>query len=195
MSNFDLKSYLSNNKLLTESINPKLNEETTSEFKTYDEVQIGDTARSVDDPENDSDDTIVWKGTREELKKSKFINLLPDFMEGLDDESDLDEYDLVVVNTPGYGYSLTNYNNDPSGVIVYKEETKGKINSLNEEYDEFDFEDYDDTDLSGPGVQAAMQSLIDEYIDIITNNVSPDKEKQAMEEVKRVWFNTINDWK
>ena len=96
--------------LLTEGKDDK------KKIKKYSEVKVGDMAMENPDAGGVWDSEhgeIVWKGTVDELKFT-----LSDWEDEVDD--DPAEYDLVVVRVPNYGDTLFNYNNDPSGAVVYK---------------------------------------------------------------------------
>lgn len=92
------------------------------EIKTYEEVQIGDIAEENPDAggvwEGGQIGRILWKGTLAELKKTLYKPLLSNW-DMLDEEIE-ECFDLVVVDDKGYGLTLFNYNNDPSGCVVFK---------------------------------------------------------------------------
>lgn len=93
--------------------------EAKKKIKKYADVQIGDIA--YENPEaggewDNEEGEIVWKGTYKELKASRYKNTAKDW----DDLSDIDDYDLVVVDIPSYGPTLFNYDNDPSGCVVFE---------------------------------------------------------------------------
>lgn len=158
MTNFDLKNYLTNNKLLTESLkeyssdNLDKDDVEDDEFKTFDEVKIGDEAFVIDMDETDPAGKIIWKGTSEELKKSKYIKIL----DGLDDIDFYDGYNLVIVNIEGNGPQLFNYDEDEDGVVAYKDN-----NSLNEESDQLNSQS-----------TISLPELAEELIEQITNGAS-----------------------
>ena len=82
----------------------------------YSEVQVGDAAFENPDAGgqwNNQIGTIVWKGTKETIP-NQYKDLLNDW-----EEADVDDYDLVIVKTD-QGPVLFNYNNDPSGCVVFK---------------------------------------------------------------------------
>jgi len=93
--------------------------EAKGKIKKYKEVEVGDIA--FENPEGGGSDEIgeiVWKGTAEKLKKSTFKFALSDWESEVDD--DPADFDLIVVRVPNYGDTLFNYDNDPSGAVVYK---------------------------------------------------------------------------
>lgn len=92
----------------------------TKSIKEYADVQIGDIAFENPDAGGEWDNeegSILWKGTKKELDESQYASTSTDW-DLLEEEFD-DCYDLVVVNT-SWGPTLFNYNNDPSGVVVFK---------------------------------------------------------------------------
>lgn len=112
--------FIMNNKDAKESDLPPI--------KPYDDVEVGDIAYpSPDAGGYDEDDFIgevMWKGDHLELAQSKYADLAFEW-EDEGEHIDLAEYDLIVVSDthegvfPG-GPTLFNYNNDPSGVVVYR---------------------------------------------------------------------------
>lgn len=98
------------------------------QIKEYAEVKIGDIAYpNPCDNDFDEDDflgKVIWKGTTQELKESEFASLMEDWVDN-DSEVNFDEYDLLVLEDDHdvmyrQGPTLFNYNNDPSGCVVYK---------------------------------------------------------------------------
>lgn len=93
-------------------------------IKKYSEVKIGDIAE-----ENPAaggkweggvvHGKVVWKGNEAQLRKSKYADTIEEW-EDMDPGVDFDEYDLVVVEHPKWGETLMNYDNDPSGAVVFK---------------------------------------------------------------------------
>lgn len=91
---------------------------------------------------------------------------------------------------------------------IYEEKYKGKEHvkeSTNvEEAYTFDFEEFMDTDLSGPAVEMSINNLIDEFIDIVNNEI--DKEgagtganldavkKQAYRAIAELWKRNIDEY-
>ena len=100
--------------------------EKNKKIKSYSQVQIGDMAMENPDAGgewNNELGKIVWKGTIEELKNSKYKAVYHDWeIQAIGDEDDTDDYDLVVVDVKGHdgGPTLFNYNNDPSGCVVFE---------------------------------------------------------------------------
>lgn len=91
---------------------------------------------------------------------------------------------------------------------IYEEKYKGKEHvkesSNVEEAYTFDFEEFMDTDLSGPAVEMSINNLIDEFIDIVNNEI--DKEgagtganldavkKQAYRAIAELWKRNIDEY-
>lgn len=94
----------------------------TKSIKEYADVQVGDVAYENPDAGgmwNNEEGIILWKGTKKDLDKSQYAHTASDWEEVLEEEEEFNDYDLVVVEGP-YGPTLFNYNNDPSGVVVFK---------------------------------------------------------------------------
>ena len=87
-------------------------------MKTYEEIQTGNKAFNAC-YQDDYEGEVLWKGTYAELKKSIYADTAMDW-EGFEDETDFDDYDLVVIDTD-WGPVLFNYDNDPCGVICFKD--------------------------------------------------------------------------
>ena len=93
----------------------KLNE-AEGKIKKYKKVKVGDVAfENPDGGGSNEIGKIVWVG---KLKNSDRDGLISDW-EDNSGESPVG-YDLVVVDIPKHGEVLMNYNNDPSGAVVYK---------------------------------------------------------------------------
>jgi vacuolar-type H+-ATPase subunit H len=97
--------------------------EVKSSIKPYDKVKVGDDAFENPDAGGHWDKKIgkiIWKGTYQELLKSKYKNTVSDWE--FDDESEFDDFDLVVVDLYGSqgGPTLFNYDNDPSGAVTFE---------------------------------------------------------------------------
>lgn len=97
--------------------------EVKSSIKPYNKVKVGDDAFENPDAGgqwNKKIGKIIWKGTYQELLKSKYKNTVSDW--DFDDEIEFDEYDLVVVDLHGNqgGPTLFNYDNDPSGAVTFE---------------------------------------------------------------------------
>ena len=104
-------------------------------IKPYEEVNVGDMAYENPDAGGEWDNPlgkVLWKGTYENLLNSKYKNTATDW-EDLEDLKE-SEYDLIVINTDGFdgGPTLFNYNNDPSGCVVFEN------NSLTEGIEDWD---------------------------------------------------------
>jgi hypothetical protein len=96
-------------------------------IKSYSNVRIGDMA--YENPAaggewNNSIGKVLWKGTYEELLSSKYKGIATDW----DTIEELREFDndLIVVDIEDEdsfvsGATLMNYNNDPSGCVVFEE--------------------------------------------------------------------------
>ncbi len=87
-------------------------------IKLYTEVKVGDIAFENPDAGgewNHELGKVLWKGSLKEFEKSKYQSLMWD----CEDECDPGEYDLIVINDK-FGPTLFNYNNDPSGCVVFK---------------------------------------------------------------------------
>lgn len=59
----------------------------------------------------------------------------------------------------------------------------------------FDFEDFQDTDLEGPGVEIAIDNLIAEFDQIIKTNVPKQLQYSARIAVKKLWLEKIKNWR
>jgi len=94
--------------------------ETIKDFK---DVQIGDVAYTHPDAgglENvEIEGEVVWKGNIDELKESKYKNLLEVW--DWEWEAEMFEFDLVVLYTTGWDASnvIFQYNSDPSSCVVF----------------------------------------------------------------------------
>lgn len=92
------------------------------EIKPYAEVQIGEMAEESPYAggvwEGGQIGKVLWKGTVVELKQTRYKDMLANW--DLTEEEINDDFDLVVVDEIGHGHTLFNYNNDPSGCVVYK---------------------------------------------------------------------------
>jgi len=102
-------------------------------IKDYQDVKVGDVA--FENPNaggewNNEQGKIIWKGTYDELLKSKYKDLLEDW-EVNDEDDGPQNYDLVIIDIPSYGPTLFNYNNDPSGVVVFFDEDEPDLEDLN----------------------------------------------------------------
>lgn len=89
-------------------------------IKLYSEVKVGDIAFENPDAGgqwNNELGKVLWKGSFKEFEKSKYQHTMWDIDEK--DEFDPSEYDLIVLQEE-YGPTLFNYNNDPSGCVVFK---------------------------------------------------------------------------
>jgi len=96
----------------------KLNE-AGKKIKKYKKVKVGDTAfENPDGGGSNEIGKIVWKGSFKELKKSEYESFIQEWEDNSGDSPE--GYDLVVVDVPRHGEVLMNYNNDPSGAVVYK---------------------------------------------------------------------------
>lgn len=97
------------------------------EILPYSEVQVGHIAYenpSAGGKWDNKEGEIVWKGTVDELLTSRYKSLINDWdTDGFDEDaiSLARMYDLVVVASTEYGHALFNYNNDPCGVVVFKQ--------------------------------------------------------------------------
>jgi len=87
-------------------------------------VKVGDIA--FENPDmggdwNNSLGVIVWKGTGEELLSSKYKSMAKDMIQdsGME-KSDIYDYVWVIVDEETYGLTVYNYNGDPSGCVVFK---------------------------------------------------------------------------
>jgi hypothetical protein len=59
----------------------------------------------------------------------------------------------------------------------------------------FDFEDYDDTSLGGPGMEMDIMNLIDNAHRTIDECVdNPTTKKQAINSVANLWIEKIKEW-
>jgi hypothetical protein len=78
------------------------------------------------------------------------------------------------------------------------------IKPLNEATNyQFDFEDWDSTDLAGPSVEMSIDNLIDEYKKLIDKEVERfaevhgidllDVKRQAAAAVRKLWIEKINE--
>lgn len=85
-------------------------------IKPYHELRVGDKTTGLGALSDNEMGPIIWIGSLEQLKESKYKSLLID----LDlDEQDINvlDYNWVVTNEPKYGPTLFNYNNDCCGVV------------------------------------------------------------------------------
>ena len=111
-------------------------------IKPYNQVSIGDQAfeNPVAGGEwNNKIGNIIWKGTYNELIYSKYTHLSNDWADM--GPVEFDEYDLIIVAYPGQGNILFNYNNDPSGLVVFEteKETNNKMNIKYKENGKIDY--------------------------------------------------------
>jgi hypothetical protein len=97
------------------------------QIKSYNEVKVGDIAFENPDAGGKWDHElgeVLWVGTLQDLKRSPYKQTMIDWLNQCeeDNENPFDEYDLIVINLDGYdgGPTLFNYNNDPSGCVVFK---------------------------------------------------------------------------
>lgn len=62
--------------------------------------------------------------------------------------------------------------------------------------DHFDFEDYDDTSINGPGMEMAIDDLIDDVSVEIKKNIPDDKylRLEAKREIASLWIEKIRWW-
>jgi len=141
--------------LLKENLN-----ESEKKIKKYKDVEVGDIAFENPDAGgqwNKREGVVRWKGTAKELIKSKYKNLFRDW--DIEDDIEFEEfaadYDLVVVDTDDWGKILFNYNNDPSGVVVFEEDLKKMKTLLSE--------------ISGEPGNLSFKDF-EEYIEDYTNN-------------------------
>lgn len=120
------------NKLVKESVT-----RTADDIKPYDDVIVGDMAFENPDAGGVWDNElgkVLWKGTYTELLDSEYSNLTSDWEiehskdENQTDEKYMAEYDLIVIANE-YGPTLFNYNNDPSGCVVFKVVEEGRMHS------------------------------------------------------------------
>lgn len=58
----------------------------------------------------------------------------------------------------------------------------------------FDFEDYDNTDVSGPSMEMMIDELIDEADSLIEKEVHPSIQHQARMEIRELWLWKIKMW-
>lgn len=96
---------------------------TDADIKAYADVQVGDMAFENPDAGGEWDNElgeVLWKGSYKELLKSKYKSLKSDWDLDEDEEEEvMEEYDLIVIEDQD-GPTLYNYNNDPSGCVVFK---------------------------------------------------------------------------
>lgn len=97
--------------------------EAKKEIVPYAEVKVGDTAMQNPDAGgewNNKVGKVLWKGTYKELLKTKYKDTAEDWE--MEDEEEWDGFDLIVIQTLGWDSNavLFNYNNDPSGCVVFK---------------------------------------------------------------------------
>lgn len=59
----------------------------------------------------------------------------------------------------------------------------------------FDFEDFQDTDLEGPGVEMAIDNLIADYDQTIKTSVPKELQYSARIAVKKLWLEKIKNWR
>ena len=81
------------------------------------------------------------------------------------------------------------------------EEPKPKASILTEKYD-FDFQDWDDTDISGPSMEITIDNLIGDVINMINDVMNKEAagtgvdilsaKKQAAKAIRDLWIDKIN---
>jgi hypothetical protein len=61
----------------------------------------------------------------------------------------------------------------------------------------FDFEDYDDTDISGMGMEITIDYTIYDVENLLRKEIPEDHilRDQARNEIKRLWIEKIKGWK
>lgn len=95
-------------------------------IKNFNEVIAGDEAYTS--PDAGGEDNVEYLGdvlfvanNIQELRESKYSEQAETWVNELDmSDEDFDEYDLIIVNLYGWP-TLFNYNNDPCGVVVFKQ--------------------------------------------------------------------------
>jgi len=58
----------------------------------------------------------------------------------------------------------------------------------------FDWKDFDDTDLSGPSVEMAIDDLIMDFEKIIKSEIPEELQYAARIQVKKLWRDKIMNW-
>jgi len=91
-------------------------------IKTYNQVKVGDIAMEHPHAGGFYDHElgkIVWKGTADELRKSKWVDLIMDWET---EKEYIDDYDLVIVKMEGDfpDNILFSYDNDPCSCVVFE---------------------------------------------------------------------------
>jgi len=92
-------------------------------IKPYNQIKVGDIAMEHPDAGGcwtNKIGKIVWKGTGDELLKSKWKDKVINWGE---EAEFIYDYDLVIVKTESVfeDYTLFNYDNDPCGVVVFED--------------------------------------------------------------------------
>jgi len=62
--------------------------------------------------------------------------------------------------------------------------------------EEFDFENYDDTDLAGMGFEIAIDEMIADAQEAINKTIpnDPKLRREARIEIKKLWMSKISQW-
>lgn len=85
--------------------------------------------------------------------------------------------------------------------VEIKNKTKTNENFTKNDYgNDFDFEEFHNTDLDGAGVEMSIDNLIQEYIDIVKQTITKEKygehylklQRGAIIEIKRLWKQKID---
>lgn len=123
----------------------------------------------------------------------------------------------IVTLQDGHTYEITKIENNiytlvpelGKSITLSKEELIRKLEFINEQNyrlsTDFNFEDFDDTDLSGPSAEMAIDTLIEEYINIVKSTITKEEygenfyflRNNAIREIFRLWkdkmHNTIKE--
>jgi hypothetical protein len=221
--NFDLKGFLRKNTLLNEGIGGYFDLKPLKEATTnWDENNIGDLADAAIDRMYDLDDkqknmlkakvgTWISDIINGNSPNKTLINLLNKHNgEGSDKlgdviiadyESDQDE-EMNELNDLGNMEEA----DDDDGFIQAQRDAVGRkgsriyaIDDSDDDKgwgydDEFDFENFDDTDLNGPSTEMAIDNLIGEFEEIIKAQVPEELHDSARTAVKELWKDKLASW-
>ena len=144
----------------------KLYEAKKRKIKPFNKVKVGDTVYenpNVDGEWNNAFGEVVWKGSGEELLKSKWKKLLADVE--LDSSDEVYNLDWVVVDDITYGLELYTYNDDdPSSTVVFESLTEKKTLITEESYEDI-ISKISDKDLKKIIEHPNFKKHYNEYLD------------------------------
>lgn len=163
-------------------------QKTEADIKEYADVQIGDIAYENPDAGGVWDNElgpVLWKGTYQELLNSEYSSLRSDWDLNADDDEEeiMNDYDLIVIdNEENYGPTLFNYNNDPSGCVVFK--------NTNEALDAVGAQD---NDINNDGQVDNQDDYLKNRRDVISKNIGSTNEakEESTKTLKDIFGKTL----